>query len=145
MKPRNSTPIDNAQAVPSGSGNSRAYSVEARLNYHDPETIGGVIFDNRWRPVPWQGVFDKLKVHPSRKFRGDLVATGLLLREEAEALRWIFICIADGERALGSICLETRIVEHQVEFSYSAMPVAYIDAFDARGDIPADMAADDAK
>lgn len=139
MKIKNATPIENAKACPTGSGTNFGYSVEARVNYAEPKNICGMIFDNRWRQVPWSESPGMNGV-PRPAFRGPELTLPLLLsRAEAEALRWLTICAADASDICGSLCLETRIVQHRVEYSYSATPVAYLDAFDGRADLPADM------
>ena len=68
-----------------------------------------------------------------------LDATDLLEHSEAEGLRWWFICLAEAAETCGSLCLETRLVKHEIKYEYSAKPIAYIDAMDMRGDLPDDM------
>ena len=47
--------------------------------------------------------------------------------------------MANSQEQGGSLCLETRIVEFQVEYSRSAKKINYLDALDSRGDLPKDM------
>lgn len=137
MHLRNRKDIKDTKACPRGSGISYGYSFEARYNYHTPTTIGGIALDNRWQRIEHTDAKIGIPKRPFRCFGLD--AAFLLERNEAEALRWWFICLADASKTCGSLCLETRIVEHEVKYEYSATPVAYIDAMDMRGDLPDDM------
>ena len=118
-----------------GSGTTIGYSVEARMNYSRPETILGTAYDNRWQRV--QIVAGDSGVPMKRSPALDHV--DLYSFETAEALRWWFIAAAEASRIGGSLCIETRLVRHRVEYSYSAKPVAYVGARDGRGDMPEDM------
>ena len=139
---QNETSIPDAKACPSGSGTERLFSVEARYNYHEPKVIAGQMFDNRWKRIPYSDA--PHGIPKPRYISQGRSASNLLTRQEAEAIRWWFICIAEAsENVGGSLCLETRIVEHEVEYSYSVTPKRYIDAFDMRGNIPDDMKPDE--
>ncbi len=137
MHLRNRTDLKDTRACPTGSGTCHGYSFEARYNYPSPKTVGGIALDNRWRAIGWQEAKIGIPLRRHRMFGLD--ATMLLEHNEAEALRWWFICLADATEVCGSLCLETRIVEHEIKYEYSATPIAYIDAMDMRGDLPDDM------
>lgn len=140
---KNSQIIESAENRSSRSGTTFGYTVEARFNYRNAKTVAGHIFDNRWREVPF-GFNDIGRGNPRPKFvHSELSMANLLSKNEANALRWNFICHADADDICGSLCLETRIVEHEITYSFSAKPVKYLDAFDMRGDLPEDMAHDE--
>ena len=136
----NTTQAPDDEARTSSSGTSFGYSVEARYNYPTPKRIGNAIYDNRWREIETfkntgrYGVPEPAYPHPACQL------TGLFSLAEAEALRWGFICLANSSSEIGrSWCLETRIVEFKIEYSYSAKRSRYLNAFDLRGDLPDDM------
>lgn len=138
VKIKNSTPIENETACPAGNGTGCGYRVEARVNYSESKIIGGIIFDNRWRQIPWTETIRKGIPRPAYS-RPELALAHLLTRHEAEAHRWWFICIAEAGEMCGALCLETRIVEYTVNYSYDATKTTYLDAFDGRADLPTDM------
>jgi hypothetical protein len=109
------------------------YSVEARYNYPEPKECCGKIFDNRWAEIPI--VESKVGVPEPRQDVG-LMATRLYTYAQAQALRWWFVSIASLD---GGFCWETRLVKHKIEYSYSALPVEYVEPMDRRGDVPEDM------
>ncbi len=59
--------------------------------------------------------------------------------EQAEAMRWWFLANIEATRIGGCLCFETRLVEYRAEYSRSAKPIEYINAFDSRGELPKDM------
>jgi hypothetical protein len=133
---KNRTPIKNVEPCPTGKGTTYGYMLEARNNYINPVTIRGLTLDNRWRRV---GHHEGDVGIPRGKYRDHaLDAAGLVKRHEAEALRWWFICAAEEAEGMRSICLETRIVECKVEYSFSSTQIAYVDSMDRRGDEPKD-------
>lgn len=109
----------------SGSGSGAGYSVEARYNYVEPVTIDGITLDNRWRRIWFSEGSAGIPAY-GRTGRG-LRETNLYSYEGAQALRWWFIAIAGSQKMNTSLCLETRIVQHRVRWSYSETPVAYVD------------------
>ncbi len=135
----NRTAIQNAHPTPTGRGTDFGYRVEARLDYPTPDVICGVLMDNRWQEIGWEMVSDGRGTPRPTNIPTGLQVGCLLSRNEAEALRWWFICAADSGRLGSSWCVETRIVECRVKYEFSVTPTAYIDAFDRRGDLPKDM------
>lgn len=97
-----------------GSSSEKAYSVEARIAFHEPGMIGKQIFDNRWRTVkfdksaeigvPNAPVFSRAKDH------------GLFGHSAAQALRWWLHAEADANHQ--GYCLQTRIVEHRISTNH---------------------------
>ena len=119
-----------------GSGTTFGYVVEARYMYREPAIINGAVCDKEWREVR----FDKGTVGvPARRYSHHTQEHGLFDFAQAEALRWWFLAAAEASVVMGMICLETRLVQYQVEYTHKVMAVAIIDAQDSRGDTPADM------
>jgi hypothetical protein len=138
MSNKQKWPIENGKGQ-SGSGTTRGYSVEARFAHREPRAVGGELFDNRWKRVHWiensHGIGN-----PRPYFRENVLdELGLMGLNEAEALRWNFLCLADASGPAGSLCFETRLVKHEVKYSRSETPVEYLRPQDGRGDIPEDM------
>ncbi len=110
----------------SGRGTYRAYSVEVRHNYPEPKTIHGKTYDREWRTVPIYDAPPGVGI-PKPKYRHEHQdRLGLLGWSEANALRWIMHCASD-EFGMGSLCLETRIVAHEIKYEYSEKVVAAYD------------------
>ena len=108
----------------SGTTSGVLYSVEARYNYHEPCEIAGQLFDNRWKRVR----FDKSIIGiPSRKPMN--VTTDLVVYSAAEAQRWWLHAIADYEYR---VCLETKIVAHNITSSYEITAVSEHGIIDSR-------------
>lgn len=106
----------------SGSGGVTGYSVEARLNYHEPRTISGQIFDNRWSTVHFQQTVPPFGVPSGRRYNSCWYdQTGLFSYQAAQALRWWFL--ANAEVEFSCLCLETRLIEHEIKYSYSSTGV----------------------
>lgn len=110
--------------VGSQSGETRAYTVEARYNNLHPIQVHDQIFDNRWKQLHFKegvnGVPSGDPLHPF--FREMRVLTWA----QAQALRWWFV--AELERqALGSLCFETRIVQHKIVYSYRGEALTHFD------------------
>lgn len=115
--PKYAAPVDNfPQKGSSGSGDDILYSVQARLAYHDARLICGHLLDLRWKTL----YFEKspIGVPAARPFRFGAMATGLLSYQAAQALRWWFL--AEAETNFSCLCVETRLVEHRVSYSYSS-------------------------
>jgi hypothetical protein len=99
----------------SGSGKLKAYSVEARSVYTEPQFFDGKIFDERWREIHFaQSITCGVPRGPAWSILW-LQACGLYSYAAAQALRWWFH--ANSEHLL---CLETRIVEHDITYSYDS-------------------------
>ena len=99
----------------SASGTETAYTVEARHAYYQPEVIAGHLLDLRWSRIECApahgGVPIKEGLFP---FHSTL---GLLSYQAAQALRWWFIAAA--AKDYKHLCIETRLVEHKITYSYS--------------------------
>lgn len=102
----------------SASGKNHGYSVEARLNTYKPDEVLGNILDNRWRRLNFPESHIGVPLH--RKGELGLGELGLVSYAAAQALRWWFH--AEAENSRKGICLETRIILHEVTFSYAETP-----------------------
>lgn len=105
----------------SASGTEFAYTVEARYAYPEPKVICGMMLDLRWRSVqfdpspigvptqhrycPWGGGFPHLMTYPA-----------------AQALRWWFL--AQAKSVFDHLCVETRLVKHEVTYQISEKAIA---------------------
>jgi hypothetical protein len=101
--------------VSNGSGTLSGYSIEARSVFSRPQSVGDQIFDERWttvhfaehpiigvpRGTPWNARW--------------LDVCGLYDYAAAQALRWWFHA-----NSAHMLCIETRIVKHEVTYTYSA-------------------------
>jgi len=104
----------------SGSGEEIAYSVEARYNFTEPTTVGGQLFDNRWRRVHFER--SVVGVPPCGRWHRKTIEHGMLGYAAAQALRWWLHALADAE--IGGLCLETRIISHRISHSFKIEAVA---------------------
>lgn len=98
------------------SGTCLAYSVEARVASYEPRVIGGNLMDTRWRRVSMDIAKAGVPVRGLTLFPV-FPTLGLLPYQAAQALRWWFLAQAEAE--FSCLCVETRLVEHKVEYSYS--------------------------
>lgn len=107
-----------------GSSTERAYSVEARLNYHTPEVIGKQIFDNRWRKVR----FDRAEVCvPAAPLFSHADKHELLMHSAAQALRWWLHAAADAEHK--GYCLQTRLIEHSIGTTHNIIAKGFVSPY----------------
>lgn len=98
----------------SGHGSTAGYSVEARHTSGDHAVIAGVVYTKEWKRLhPEQA---PIGVPAHGRFETWLGQCGLMSYPAAQAIRWWFHAIAEQE--FKNICLETRIVKHQVKYSY---------------------------
>ncbi len=111
------------EKVPSGAGTIEGWSVEARFNYPEPEVIAGVLLDDRWRSLHFKS--GQTVGIPDTRPHSPLTLTGLYEYASAQALRWWFI--AEATRNFNHLCVETRLVRHTVEYSYSATAVEAVE------------------
>ena len=123
---------ENEYPKKTGSGNQTmtAYSVEARYDYATPKQIAGQIFDNRWRRIQFEKANLGVPVGPP--YQSEMLEKmSLLSYQSAQALRWWFLAIANAEPA-GCLCLETKIVKHQIKTSYNCEAVSEMSFIEGR-------------
>lgn len=110
-------PDDFPKKGTSGNGGMKAYSVEARLAYPTPRQVAGMLLDTRWQKVHFHNS-TPFGVPIGRSYNDPwLKATGLMGYQAAQSLRWWFLAVAEAELSCG--CVETRLIEHKIEYSYS--------------------------
>lgn len=103
----------------SGNGTLVGYSVEARSTFTSPTSINGQLFDERWAHVRFNDN------SPIGVPRGPiwsiqwLAICGLYDYPAAQALRWWFHASAEH-----NLCIETRIVKHNIKYSYDSARVS---------------------
>lgn len=113
-----------------GSGTMTCYKVEARMCHGcGPKEIKNidtwnspVLTDSKWAtlsfPTGSVGV-------PSSSFGQDYARYGYLSYQAAQALRWWFLAEQGGVGAM-----ETRLVQYEFEYSYTAKPIRAICVID---------------
>lgn len=105
----------------SGSGHETAYSVEIRCTSRSPRPLGKLLIDNRWQAVSFDESPNGIPAGSTYYF----VSRHLRLfgYPAAQALRWWLHAQADSEIG-GSLCLETRLIKHEIKYSYSEEAVS---------------------
>jgi len=107
----------------SGSGSVEGYRVEARYMGHEPKPFAGLILDKEWRLLTFN---DKtpIGVPIGDSYHAPMLKqTYCFSYQCAQALRWWFHAQAEVEM-LGGLCLETRIVKYEIQYSHSAKRVS---------------------
>lgn len=131
-------PDDFPRKRTSGNGGVIAYSVEARYAYPDAKVFAGNLLDARWRTVQFEKAMPPVGVPVGRSYNSPwLQQTGLFEYQAAQALRWWFLAIAEAEFSCG--CIETRLIEHKIEYSYASTankPVALVGGDDRSNIMP---------
>jgi len=118
----------------SGSGSTVGYSVEARYAYYKPLPITeDFTLDLRWRRIPIN-TRGPIGVPDRNAWHGDAIRYGLHSWEAAQALRWWFLADLETQRNLSTMCVETRIVEHKITYSFSVEATGATDPQDFRSD-----------
>lgn len=115
-----------------GSTRMKGYRPEVRTSYHAPSMHCGQIVDSQWRPIEYVNRFDQTGI-PAGYFDKKLNEHGLLSFSVAQAIRWWFISGADAERAIGSICLETRLQSYDLVIEYKVTVAEAVGALNCRG------------
>ncbi len=105
---------------PSGSGTTFAYTVEARLMFHTPEQFGDIILDKKWRQIHFKEGSTGIPLG-NRYELPELLHACAYSYETAQALRWGFLAEANARSQTGALCLETRLVQYRIEYSYKAV------------------------
>jgi hypothetical protein len=119
---------DYVRKISSGSATEMAYTVEARMDGPTPETVGGQIFDNRWRRVKFEPAAGGVPAAPDYARR--TLEHGMLGYAGAQALRWWLH--AETYKLAGGAqwALETRLVRHKITSTYAIDAVAAVEPID---------------
>jgi hypothetical protein len=112
-------PDDFPKEGSAASGSDTAYTVEVRLAYYVPQIRVGRLLDTRWQTIDFETA--RTGVPIARGIFPTYDTLGLLSYQAAQALRWWFI--AEAAKNYEHLCLETRLVEHKVAYSYKASAV----------------------
>lgn len=104
----------------SGNGRVSGYTVEARHTSRDHVVIGGVVYTDKWKKIhPEQG---QVGVPSHHRCEAWLSQCGLMNYPAAQAIRWWFHAMAEAD--FKNICLETRLIKHEVEYLYKEVSVS---------------------
>lgn len=104
----------------SGNGTTHGYTVEARYTAGDHVVINGVVYTDKWKQVNPDRAAIGVPTH--RPFESWLHQCNLMNYPAAQAIRWWFHAIA--EQDFHNICLETRLIKHEIKYSYSETDVS---------------------
>ena len=116
----------------SGNSSHIGYVPEVRTSYHEPIFVGGQIVDSEWRQIKVEREYGLVGI-PDGYFDAKLRENDLWGFTQAQAIRWWFMARADGERAMGSMCLETRLVKVKLLETYEKKSIGFSDSVDWRG------------
>lgn len=120
----------------SGSGHETAYSVEVRSMYGHARQLGKLLIDNRWQAVSFEE--GPSGIPAGSKYYFVSRHLHLMGYPAAQALRWWLHADADSDLG-GGLCLETRLVKHEIKYSFSEESVsahAYIGGEDRSSSVP---------
>jgi hypothetical protein len=124
--------VDNSH----GSGTSRhtMYKIEVRSSYPEPTTIDGFIIDFVWRTLPIVEGRSPWGMNIPVSFldnRG--IEHGLVGYTAAQAHRWGFLAALGAKRISGALCIETRLVQVELNYSYTITEKGVSDKLDSEG------------
>jgi hypothetical protein len=119
-----------------GSGTHRAYAIEIRTTYHDPQPWEGMIIDKEWRRVPIRLIRCDRPDHPSslaqvngipvKNFNHEADNLNLMDFHAAYAAACtIHAQINNSSIFSSALCIETRLVEVEIKYSWSAEAKRY--------------------
>lgn len=110
------------------------FRVEVRTCYHTPHMAAGQIIDAEWRTLQVKFGDDVMGIQcPDGPWTRRLKDHGLMTRNQAEAIRFWFLSIAEAERVSGALCIETRLVRHRLTETVTVTREEEMDALDYRG------------
>lgn len=105
-----------------GNMKDEGYSVQARYaaGRGDHKVIGGLVLTGDWKDMAFQRGTPGVSAAAPHSF---LHVCGLLTFQAAEALRWWLHAEAAGSDALGDLCVETRLIRHEIALDYEVVAV----------------------
>ena len=120
----------------SGTGEQRYYRVEARATYlmnEEPREVNGFLVTREWRQLPVAPLPSGVLVAagtitvPGNRWDAKANEMGFLPKEAAYALAVRFQVGSDG--AWAGACLETRLVEVKLRYSYDTEEIGVTEPF----------------
>lgn len=118
--------------VSNGSVSMTGYKVEIRTSYPDPQRIGELIVDGKWRTIPFK-VLDDASSIPTGYFDELLAKNNLLGYVQAQAFRWRVMADAEANEMMGSLCLETRLKKYHLLIRTEITEKEALEPLDFRG------------
>lgn len=115
-----------------GSISMTGYKVEIRTSYPEPQRIGELIVDGKWRTVPFK-VLDDASGIPTGYFDELLAKNNLLGYAQAQAFRWRVMADAEANEMMGSLCLETRLKKYHLLIRTEITEKEALEPLDSRG------------
>lgn len=113
----------------SGSGSGRGYLPQARyVNDGDGLAINDWALGPKWKTIPFEKILPPGVGIPTRTpCHGHIPHSNLLSYEAAQAIRWWFLAFLEAHMVTGSLCVETRLVKHDCQYSFSETAVEAAD------------------
>lgn len=115
-----------------GSIRMTGYKVEIRTSYPDPQRIGDLIIDGKWRTVPFK-VLDDASSIPTGYSDELLAENNLLGYVQAQAFRWRVMADAEANEMMGSLYLETRLKKYHLLIRTEITEKEALEPLDFRG------------
>lgn len=115
-----------------GSTSMTGYKVEIRTSYPEPQRIGELIVDGKWRTIPFKVLNDASGV-PVGYFDELLAENNLMGYTQAQAFRWRVMADAEAQRVMGSLCLQTRLKQYRLLIQREITEKEALEPLDSRG------------
>lgn len=115
-----------------GSIRMTGYKVEIRTSYPEPQRIGELIVDGKWRTIPFKVLNDASGV-PVGYFDELLAENNLMGYTQAQAIRWRVMADAEAQRVMGSLYLETRLKQYRLLIQREITEKEALEPLDSRG------------
>lgn len=116
-----------------GSISMTGYKVEIRTSYPDPQRVGELIVDGKWRTVPFKMSNEPTGGIPTGYFDELLAKNNLLGYVQAQAFRWRVMADAEANEMMGSLCLETRLKKYHLLIRTEITEKEALEPLDSRG------------
>jgi hypothetical protein len=110
--------VEQGRTYGGGSGEARLYAVEARCTYYSPCMVSdNLVLDRTWRLVPFQYGSPGIPTRTWIPLRQDHLP--LVNYQAAKAYAEVFLAELHANLIAGASCVECRIIEVGVKYSYS--------------------------
>lgn len=106
----------------SGSGTQRLYKVEVRTTYPSPAKIGDFVITGEWRVLPIRHETIPFAANIPSGWTERVAAAhglGLCSFEAAQAHRFAFLATLEAASTMGSLCIQTRLVQIELTYTYA--------------------------